>query len=70
MREDGFLAGVSLPAPNRDIDVVRIKLDRRGAPAGPLGGQEDGAGPREAIEDQAAFLGAVLDRIADQRLLR
>jgi hypothetical protein len=39
-REHGHLAGVGLPAPHRDIDVVRIDLDRPYPAAGPLRGDQ------------------------------
>ncbi len=65
--KDCGIAGRSLPAANRAIDVARIELEPRCAPARDLGCEDCGAAAEEGIEDEAVALGAILDGIGDER---
>ena len=51
----------ALPASQDDIDIERVELERRAAPAGPLSGDEGRARASEDIEDEGARGGAVRD---------
>jgi hypothetical protein len=55
-RQDGRLAGVDLPASDRDVDVMRVDFQRAGLAAGPLGGDQNRPAPP----------GTVLDRVRHQ----
>ena len=58
-------AGQPLPALDADVDEDRIELDHAGAAAGPFRRNQGRAGAAEGIEDQAAAVGAIADRVRD-----
>ena len=60
-------AGQPLPALDADVDEDRIELDHASAAAGPLRRNQGRPGAAEGIEDQAAAVGAVADRVCDHR---
>ncbi len=59
-------AGEGLPPADRRLDVFRIQLHGVGAPPRLLGGDDRGATAHEGIEDDAAALGAIQDRIGHE----
>src|SRR5690242_5358535 len=62
--EHGLLAGEGLPSQQGDIDIGRCDLDGVAGPAGHLGGDDGGAGPREGLIHRLAGAAVVLDRPA------
>src|SRR5262245_45286223 len=58
-------AGQPLPALDADVDEDRIELDDTGAAAGPFCRYQRRAGAAEGIEDHAATVGAVADRVGN-----
>src|SRR5882672_11336489 len=63
--EERSLACVLLPTSDRDIDVLRVKLDRAGASAGLFRRDQDRSTAAKGIENETAALGAILDRITE-----
>src|SRR5271154_3103760 len=60
-------AGICLPATNDGVDVNRIELDPVTAPPGALSGDYRGAAAKKRVEHDVAPLGAIQNRIRDQR---
>src|SRR5712664_2728461 len=63
--EERSLACVLLPAPNRHIDVLRVKLDRPRASTCLFRGNQDCSTATKGIEDETPSLRAILDGICD-----
>lgn len=61
--EDSGFARVVLPAPDRDIDVVGINLERGGPPAGAFSSDQHSATSSERVEHEVVAPRAVLDGI-------
>ena len=65
IRMDGRLAGVFHPATNGEIDVSWVEFHGPRGTAGLLCGDQRCAASEEAVEDEAAALRTVFERIRD-----
>src|SRR5882724_3835537 len=65
--EDRGLACVLFPASDRDIDVLRVKLDRSRASTCLFSSDQGRATATKGIEHETASLGAIFDRIDHHR---
>src|SRR5664279_184993 len=66
-REDRDLSSVLFPALDRDIDIPGVKFDGSRATSGLFCRNQDRSAPTKGIENEAASLGAILDRIGNHR---
>ena len=60
------LAGVVFPAPDRYVDIRRIKLDRPGTATGLFGRDQDRSTATKGVEHQTAALRTILDRVGNE----
>jgi hypothetical protein len=64
---DGVTTREGLPAPDCDIDIARIDFESAGLPADPFGREQRRARAAEGVEHDVVAVGAVFDRIGDER---